>query len=310
MKTNKALYVSILLMCSTNMTAQTTALPGDVDGDGTLTKNDITILSQGIIGKVTSYANPKAADFNNDGKISIKDLTLLIDAINHPTTNESYGYSWVDLGLSVKWATCNVGANSPEEYGNYYAWGENSTKSNYTWSNYLSSKGGTITDWNECGTNKDPLKYYVYPYETSIASTSNDVANRLWKGEWRMPTFEEQTELRKNCYWQWTNNYKGTKKAGYIIYKVKDEADRGIYSYSYTTPTSTYTLTDTHIFLPASGYRIGTELYSDGYVGRYWSSNPTTGSAADAFTLSFDSSLVLWLSYFRNNGFTIRPVIK
>ena len=310
MKIYKVLYVSAILMWSTNIAAQTTALPGDVDGDGTLTRKDIAILSKGIIGKVNSYANPQAADFNNNGKTDIEDLTLLIDAILHPITGENNGHEWVDLGLSVKWATCNVGASSPEEYGDYYAWGETTTKSSYTWSNYLSSKGGTITNWNDCGTSKDPLRYYVYPYESSIAGTMLDVAYRLWRGDWRMPTFNEQTELRKNCYWQWTNNYKGTRQAGYIIYKVKAEADRGKYSYGYTAPIATYTLSDTHIFLPASGYRSGSTLYNDGNAGYYWSADPTTGSAADVFTLHFDSSFVLWLSYFRNDGYSVRPVTE
>lgn len=307
MTINKLIYASALLMCSTNMTAQTTTLPGDVDGDGHLTKNDVTLLADVLSGKTTNYANPAAADFDNNGKVSIKDLTLLIDALLHPTTGESNGHTWVDLGLSVKWATCNIGASTPSENGGYYAWGETATKSSYTWNNYL---GATMTSWSDCGTTKDPLKNFVYPNETSIASTQYDIAHTQWKGTWRMPTFEEQSELCNNCYWEWTNNYNGTKKAGYIIYKVKDKSDRGKYSYGYTAPTATYTLTDTHIFLPASGYRSGTALYSNGYVGRYWSADPTTGSAADVFTLNFDSSLVLWLSYFRNDGYSVRAVIE
>lgn len=307
MKIYKVLYVSAILMWSTNTAAQTTILPGDVDGNGTLTKKDVTLLSEAICGKVTSYANPRAADFNNDGKTDIEDLTLLIDALLHPTTGESNGHTWVDLGLSVKWATCNVGATSPEGYGDYYAWGETTTKSSYTWNNYL---GGKMTSKNDCGTYKDPLKDYVYPNEKSIASTQYDVAHTKWGGEWRLPTFEEQSELCKDCYWEWTNNYNGTRKAGYIIYKVKDKSDRGKYSYGYTAPTATYTLSDTHIFLPASGYRSGTTPYNNGYEGRYWSANPTTGSAADAFTLNFDPSLILWLSYYRNDGFSVRAVIE
>lgn len=310
MKINRVLCIPILMMWSTSMDAQKSVLYGDVNGDELLTKKDVTLLSEVITGKVKSYANPSAADFNQDGTIDIEDLTLLIDAILHPSTGKSNGYTWVDLGLSVKWATCNVGANSPEEYGDYYAWGESSTKSSYTWSNYLADKGGTITSWNDCGTSKDPLRYYVYPYESSIAATMLDVAHRLWKGEWRMPTFDEMKELLKNCYWKWTNNYNGTRKAGYIIYKVKAEADKGKYSYGYTAPIATYSLSDTHIFLPASGYRSGSELYDAGNIGHYWSADPTTGSAADVFTLSFDSSFALWLSYFRNDGFSVRPVIK
>lgn len=294
-------------MCSTTMAAQSTTLPGDVDGDEHLTKNDVTILADVLSGKTTNYANPPAADFDNNGRIDIEDLTLLIDAILHPTTGESNGHAWVDLGLSVKWATCNVGANSPSENGGYYAWGETETKSSYTWYNYL---GGKMTSKNDCGTDKDPLKGYVYPNEKSIASTQYDVAHTKWGGTWRMPTFEEQSELCDNCYWVWTNNYNGTRKAGYIIYKVKAEADRGKYSYGYTAPIATYTTSDTHIFLPASGYYSGNALYSDGQIGNYWSANSTTGGENYVFTLYFDSSLVIWLSFLRNDGFSVRAVIE
>lgn len=283
---------------------------GDMNGDGILSKNDITLLSDGLTGKTIKYANPTAADFDQDGTISVRDLALLIDAILHPTTGESNGHKWVDLGLSVKWATCNVGANAPEDYGGYYAWGETSTKSSYTWNNYLAAEGGKMTSWNDCGTSKDPLANYVYPTETSISTTQHDVAHTNWGGEWRMPTFAEQTELRKNCYWQWTKNYNGTYKAGYIVYKAKAESDKGKYSYSYTAPTATYSLRDTHIFLPASGYQSGSTLFNNGSTGYYWSANPTTGSAADVFTLNFDNSLVLWLSFFRSDGYSIRPVTE
>lgn len=306
MMMRRIIYGSALLMFSVNVTAQTSTLPGDVDGNRRLTKDDVTILADVLSGTTTNYANPPAADFDNDGKVSIKDLILLIDALLHPTTGESNGHTWVDLGLSVKWATCNVGANSPSENGGYYAWGETETKSSYTWNPYL----GKITSKNDCGTYKDPLKGYVYPNETSIASTQYDVAHTEWGGTWRMPTFEEQSELCKDCYWEWTNNYNGTMKAGYIVYKVKNEEDRGKSSYGYTAPIASYTLSDTHIFLPASGYRSGTSPYNIGYEGRYWSANPTNGSTADAFTLNFDPSLILWLSYYRNNGFSVRAVIE
>ena len=97
------------------------------------------------------------------------------------------GYGYVDLGLSVKWATYNVGANSPEEYGNYYAWGETTTKTSYTEEN-CSTYGKSIG---------------------SIAGNSTyDVARALWGGGWRLPTKEEFEELRDRCTWNWTT-YKG-----------------------------------------------------------------------------------------------------
>lgn len=301
-----------MLTWSSGMMAQvsTPVLRGDVDGDGVLTKKDITRLSFGLAGKPVGYTSNEAADFNGDGVISVKDLVLLIDAVLHPTTGECNGHTWVDLGLSVKWATCNVGANSPEEYGNYYAWGETVPKSSYTWNNYLSAIGGKMTTWSDCGTSRDPLRGYVIPNQISIASTQHDAVNSSWGGYWHMPTQDEMTELCNNCYWQWTNNYKGKSKAGYIVYKAKAEADKGKYSYYTPTLSATYSLSDTHIFLPASGYRSGAGLCGNGNAGHYWSANPTEGSSPDALSLSFDSGLILWLSYFRNNGFSVRAVIE
>ena len=100
------------------------------------------------------------------------------------TTGTHNGYSWVDLGLSVKWATCNVGANSPEDYGDYYAWGETSTKGSYT--------ENTCSTWEQNIGN--------------IAGTSRDVAHVKWGGNWRMPTKAEFDELlnENNCTWTGT----------------------------------------------------------------------------------------------------------
>ena len=96
---------------------------------------------------------------------------------------EINGHEYVDLGLSVKWATCNVGANSPEDYGNYYAWGETTTKSTYTESN-SKTYGKSINDI------KGNVQY--------------DAARANWGGDWRMPTYSEQEELLDNCTWTWT----------------------------------------------------------------------------------------------------------
>ena len=100
------------------------------------------------------------------------------------TTGTFKGHQWVDLGLSVKWATCNVGASSPSDYGNYYAWGETRTKSDYTVDNsstYGKSRGD-ISD--------------VYKY---------DVAKANWGSAWRLPTEAEMRELIDKWTWTWTS---------------------------------------------------------------------------------------------------------
>ena len=106
------------------------------------------------------------------------------------------GHEWVDLGLSVKWATCNVGASSPGDYGRYYAWGETITKSDY-------SSSTSTTDGKQM---------------SNIAGNSTyDVARREWGGTWCLPTKAEFQELLDNCTWTWTtqnghNGYKVTSK--------------------------------------------------------------------------------------------------
>ena len=114
---------------------------------------------------------------------------------NDDVSGTHKGHDYVDLGLSVKWATCNVGANSPEAYGDYYAWGETTTKNTYTESN-CSTYGQNISD---------------------IKGTSRDVAHVKWGGNWRMPTEEEFYELLSKCTWSWatqngTKGYKVTSK--------------------------------------------------------------------------------------------------
>ena len=108
------------------------------------------------------------------------------------TSGTHAGREWVDLGLSVKWATCNVGASSPTGYGNYYAWGETSSKSSY--------------DWDNCKTMKRSLS-------DIRGNSSYDAARANWGGSWRLPTKAECDELVNNCTRQWTtqNGVKGMR---------------------------------------------------------------------------------------------------
>ena len=114
------------------------------------------------------------------------------------------GHEYVDLGLpsGLKWATCNVGANSPEGYGNYYAWGETTTKSSYSSSNSLTA-----------GRDMDDIS----------ANATYDAATANWGSTWRMPTKVEIEELLDNCTWTWTtqsgvNGYKVTGSNGNSIF--------------------------------------------------------------------------------------------
>ena len=198
------------------------------------------------------------------------------DGNDGPTTGTINGHEWVDLGLpsGLKWATCNVGADSPEDYGNYYAWGETTTKSTYTEDNSLTY-----------GLNESQLQSQGYIDGSGNLTPSHDAATANWGGSWRMPTKTEMQELIDNCTRTWTtqNGVKGTKMTG---------------------PNGN------SIFLPAVGYRYGTSFHNDGYSGDYWSSAPDGDD--DAYHLNFYSGIesVNVDDIVRSAGFTVRPITE
>ena len=156
-------------------------------------------------------------------------------SVSAPTGTEN-GHGYVDLGLpsGTKWATCNLGATNPEEYGNYYAWGETEPKTIYSYSTYY-------------GTNNS----YNWDDSYIVLDCVDDAANVNWGGTWHMPTDEECRELIDNCTYTWTDDYNGTGVAGGIL-KSK--------------------INGNSIFLPAAGYRSDADLSLAGYIGYYWSS--------------------------------------
>ncbi len=195
---------------------------------------------------------------------------------------------WVDLGLSVKWATFNVGASKPEEYGDYFAWGETKPKDYYDWSTYK---------W--CNGSSDTLtKYDVFSSRgavdhKTVLDLEDDAACVNWGGLWRMPTLAEWTELRDNCIWTWTSDFQGTGVAGQIV----------------TSTKSGYT--DKSIFLPAAGFRYYTDLYDDGSFGQYLSSSLYTSQPLYARSAYFGSDYYVYLDgsgHDRCNGLSVRPV--
>ena len=192
----------------------------------------------------------------------------------------SLEYEAVDLGLSVKWATFNVGATKPEEYGGYYAWGETEEKQNYSWSTYKWCNNNYKKMTKYC-TNSD---YGTVDNKTTL-DLEDDVAHVKWGGSWRMPTKAEQDELRNNCTWTWAtfNDVSG---------------------YTVTGPNGN------SIFLPAAGYRDGTYLGLSGSRGYYLSSSLYDGRSNNACYLYFISGNYGWSSSFRNYGHSVRPVCE
>ena len=191
---------------------------------------------------------------------------------------EHVGHEYVDLGLSVKWATCNVGASKPEEYGGYYAWGETEEKDNYDWSTYKWCKGSYDTLTKYC-TDGDFGKVD----NKTVLDPEDDVAHVKWGGTWRMPTRAEQDELREKCTWAWTTQ-------------------NGVNGYKVTGPNGN------SIFLPAAGCRNGTEADDRGSSGYYWSSSLYSNYGYDAYYLGFGSGSCGWDNYVRRSGQSVRPV--
>ena len=213
------------------------------------------------------------------------------------------GHDWVDLGLSVKWATANVGASKPQDYGNYYAWGETTTKETYDGTYKYGSRFELTKycDNSSCG--KDG-----FTDSKTTLDLSDDAAYVNWGGKWRMPTHDQQRELRNECYWVWTESYNNSNVKGYIVYKAKTSSDKGQEIHKYETPSSSYSLSDAHIFLPAAGYRTNGDLNFAGYDGDYWSSSLDTDGPYGAWFVDFGSGDLASRSYYRYCGQSVRAV--
>ena len=200
-----------------------------------------------------------------------------------PTPGTNNGHAYVDLGLSVKWATCNVGATTPEEYGDYFAWGETTPKTTYDWNTYKYCNGSITTMTKYC-TNS----YYGTVDNKTTLELSDDAARVNWGGSWRMPTYDELSELKNtnNCTWTWTTQ-------------------NGVNGYKVTSKKN-----GNSIFLPAAGYRNDSDLYGAGSYGYYWSSSLRTDGSYFACYLLFFSSYVDWYYDGRYYGHSVRSVCE
>ena len=188
-------------------------------------------------------------------------------------------YEAVDLGLSVKWASCNVGATTPEDCGDYYAWGETEVKDYYDWSTYKWCNGSYNTLTKYC---KD-LDLGSVDNKT-ILDPEDDVAHVKWGGSWRMPTNAEQDELRNSCTWTWTKQ-------------------NGVDGYKVTGPNGN------SIFLPAVGGHYFTGVDGNGSDGMYWSSSLGGNYSVYAYSLYFnDGYKGRNEGDCRCDGRTVRPV--
>ena len=202
---------------------------------------------------------------------------VLCGALCANAQNYENDHEWVDLGLpsGLKWATCNVGATTPEGYGDYFAWGETAPKDNYSWDTY------------NHGTMDNQTKYSVSVDGKTVLDLEDDAASVNWGGKWRMPTKDECSELIDNCVWTWTDNYNGVKG-----YEVKSKTNGN------------------GIFLPAAGFRYNDKHSNFNFPGGYWSSSLYPEDSNFACRLLFNQSQApkrdVNNRYF---GWSVRPVV-
>ena len=242
-------------------------------GTGEFTYN-ATTLQANTTYYVRAYAkNEKGTSYGAEVSFTTKSSS----SSDHTGTENGHGY--VDLGLSVKWAICNVGASKPEDYGDHFAWGETTTKSVYGWStyNWCNGTSSTLTKYNTSNI------YGTVDQKTKL-ELSDDAARVNWGGNWRMPTYDEFLELREKCTWKWTTQ-NGVK--GYMI-----------------------TNNGNSIFLPAAGYRYESSLINAGSLGYYWSSSLETGIPYYAWYMELNSIMEEEGSHRGNRsaGRSVRPV--
>ena len=190
----------------------------------------------------------------------------------------------MDLGLpsGTLWATYNIGATKPEEYGWYFAWGETEPKDVYDWSTYKYAKASgayqldSITKYNMDG-------YYGKIDSLSTLLPEDDAATANWGSEWRMPTNEEQRELVEECQYQMTEV-------------------NGVYGAKFTGKNGN------SVFFPAAGYRYGSVVSRVGGDGLYWSSSLDEKGEGGARGLDFGGKGTDWGGSGRGNGFPVRAV--
>jgi len=225
-----------------------------------------------------SAQSTKRGDVNEDGNVDISDVVELVNIILNGDENKIYttcpddGHHphLIDLGLpsGTLWSCCNVGADKPEAYGGYYAWGETEEKDYYDWSTYSHCDGSSIT---------------CHHLGSDIASTQYDVAHAKWGNGWHIPTLTQMEELVNNTTSEWTS-------------------ENGVAGIKFTGSNGGT------IFLPAAGDRQYSELHNAGYDGEYWLSTLYESYERYADLLYFRSGDASRFVDGRDTGRSVRPV--
>ncbi len=187
-------------------------------------------------------------------------------------------YTSVDMGLSVRWATCNVGATSTANAGDRYAWGAIESGATYSWATYRF--GSSYNAMTKYCTNSDFGKVD----NLTTLEAADDAATQNWGNAWRTPTQAEWEELRTKCTWEWTDNYNSTNIKGYTVTASNGNA----------------------IFLPTTGLSDGDAVYQAG-EGYYWSSS-LSQTPSNACYMQLTSKEFVQGNNPRYFGQAVRPV--
>ena len=278
--TNKQVVLpTVTTTTATSVTETSAVTGGNVTSDG-----NASVTERGVVYATTqnpTTSNTKVTSGTGTGSFSCNLTGLQANttyyvrayAINSKgtaygeeisfVTNENTshnGYEYVDLGLSVKWATMNVGAEIPEDYGDYFAWGETAPKEVYDRSTYKWCNGSknTLTKYNTISS------YGIVDNKTQL-ELSDDAASVNWGGSWRIPTNTEMTELREQCTWTWITQ-------------------NGVNGYKVTSKSN-----GNSIFLPAAGYYYDNSSNRARSYGYYWSSLLSIGNPDNAWFVYYDT---------------------
>ena len=217
-------------------------------------------------------------------EVRAKKMNLEAQAAQSSVTGSANGHEYVDLGLpsGTLWATCNIGANKPEGYGSYFAWGETGTKSTYNWDTYKYVNGDYDKLTKYCNTSE----YGDNGFTDNLTQlqSGDDPATAKWGSGWRTPSKLQWEELLSNTTNQWTTK-------------------NGVAGRLFTSKRNGQS-----VFLPAAGRRWVSELGLAGSSGFYWSRSLNTDNPSYAWDLDFYSDNCIMFSYYRYGGFSVRPV--